>query len=162
MNRPGEPAVHATWVSCWPLSSKPWLVYRTRVRTTDRPKKKLARMLAGLGLATIETVSNCMPERLSDNCSRELPDMQARKETYGERKFSPCTTPCIPLIGNYERQPVSRGRVIVVKTAACHMACCASAKRARVPISSICTLRTSIMILRTHRRNSGLCAPPAI
>ena len=57
MNRPGETAVHATWVSCWPLSSKPWLVYRTSVSTTDRPKKKLARMLAGLGLATIETVA---------------------------------------------------------------------------------------------------------
>jgi hypothetical protein len=79
MNRPGEPAVHTTWVSCWPLSSLPWLVYRTSVSTTDRPKKKLARMLAGLGLATTETVSNCMPERLSDNCSRELPDMQVRK-----------------------------------------------------------------------------------
>ena len=106
MNRPGETAVHATWVSCWPLSSKSWLVYRTSVSTTDRRKKKLARMLAGLGLATIETVSNCMPERLSVYSSRELPDMQARKETYGERKFSPCTTPCIPLIGNCERQPV--------------------------------------------------------
>jgi hypothetical protein len=80
MNRPGEPAVHTNRVCSWRLSSKPWLAYRPSVSTTDLHKKKLARTLAGLGLATIKTVSNCMPERLSDNCSRELPDMQAHQE----------------------------------------------------------------------------------
>jgi DNA phosphorothioation-dependent restriction protein DptG len=37
------------------------LVYRTSVSTNDLRKKKLAQMLAGLELATIETVSSCMP-----------------------------------------------------------------------------------------------------
>jgi hypothetical protein len=44
---------------------------------SPKKKKKLAQMLAGVGLATIETKSHCIPESLSVKCTRELPGVQA-------------------------------------------------------------------------------------